>query len=112
MAPRRILVAKLATLGDLLVATPALRALRLTLSSAVALDDNDAVDRVIPFDKFSFDRVGEAPRALPGALGLARALRRQRFDALVLLHHLTTRWGTAKYAALALRSGAPLRLGL
>jgi heptosyltransferase-2 len=123
MSARRILVAKLATLGDMLLATPALRALRLahpgaeiavlaTPSSAVVLDGNDAADRVIRFDKFAFDRLANAPRALPGALALARQLRGERFDSLILLHHLTTRWGTAKYAALTLASGARMRIGL
>ena len=120
---RRILVVKLADLGDLLTATPALRALRLsfptariealvTPGSATLLRGSDAVDRVVPFDKFAFDRPPDALAALPRALELGRDLRSARYDALVLLHHLTTAYGTAKYAALALASGAPVRAGL
>ncbi len=123
MRSRRLLVVKLATLGDVLLATPALRALRhsepsahvtvlSTAASAIALEGNDAVDAVLHFDKFAFDRPSAAPRALPEALALARRLRQERFDALLLFHHLTTAWGTAKYAALALASGIPLRAGL
>lgn len=120
---RRILVVKLADLGDLLIATPALRALRLsypdaridalvTPGSAPLLDGSDLVNRVIPFDKFDFDRPRQALRALPRAARLAQRLRAERYDSVVILHHLTTAFGTAKYAALAIASGAPLRAGL
>ena len=125
----RILVVKLADLGDLLTATPALRALRLryprakitalvTPHTACLLDGNDAVDRVIPFPKARYDRLrdlvrpGEAIAAGAGALALGRRLREGQYDALVLLHHLVTPWGTAKYRALALATGAPLSSGL
>ncbi len=122
-AAPRILVVKLASLGDLLTATPALRAIRTTFprahvaalatpSSAPALRGLDSVDEVIPFDKFAFDRPSEAARGLPTALAFAADLRRSRWDALALLHHLTTPFGVAKYAALALASGAPVRAGL
>jgi heptosyltransferase-2 len=119
----RLLVIKLADLGDLLSITPALRAIRnglpdahvsalVTPSSAPLLADSDLVDEIIPFDKFAFDRKLDAYKGLPDALDLARDLRRRRFDTLVLFHHLATRWGRAKYAALALASGASERLGL
>jgi heptosyltransferase-2 len=122
-APARILVVKLATLGDVLTMTPALRALRTsfprehiavltTPGGALALRGLDSLDEVITFDKFAFDRPTEAWRSLPSALRLARDLRAARWDTLVLLHHLTTPFGIAKYAALSLGSGAPRRVGL
>lgn len=122
-APRRILVVKLASLGDLLTATPALRALRATFpdshigvlttpASAPALRGLDTVDQVLTFDKFAFDRPSDAARSLPHALTLAGELRAAKWDTLVLLHHLTTPFGIAKYAALSLGSGAPQRIGL
>src|ERR1700680_4517440 len=97
----RILVVRLASLGDLLITTPALRALRssfpaahigvlTTPSSAPALRGLDSVDEVMLFDKFAFDRPSDALRGLPAALGLAADLRRGGWDTLVLLHHLTT----------------------
>src|SRR5919202_4841416 len=121
--PHRVLVVKLASLGDLLTITPALRALRTGLpsahigvlttpGSAPALRGLDTFDEVILFDKFAFDRPADAIHGLPGALGLARALRRGGWDTVVLLHHLTTRFGIAKYAALTLGSGATRRVGL
>jgi heptosyltransferase-2 len=122
-APRRILVVKLASLGDLLTATPALRALRTTFpavhigvlttpASAPALRGLDSHDEVITFDKFAFDRPTDALHSLPDALRLARRLRASDWDTLVLLHHLTTAFGIAKYAALSLGSGAARRVGL
>src|SRR5579859_624397 len=119
----RILVVRLASLGDLLITTPALRALRTTFptahigvlttpSSAPALRGLDSYDEVITFDKFAFDRPADALVRLSGALGLARDLRAGDWDTLVLLHHLTTPFGIAKYAALSLGSGARRRVGL
>src|ERR1051325_3204997 len=105
-APQRILVVKLATLGDLLTSTPALRALRTgfpaahigvltTPASAGALRGLDSFDEVITFDKFAFDRPADALRGLPASLALAARLRGGRWDTLVLLHHLTTPFGIA-----------------
>jgi heptosyltransferase-2 len=122
-ALRRILVVKLASLGDLLTTTPALRALRTafpeahigvltTPGSAPALRGLDSHDEVITFDKFAFDRPADALHSMPTALNLARELRAGGWDTLVLLHHLTTAFGIAKYAALSLGSGAPRRVGL
>ena len=121
--PQRLLVVKLASLGDLLTITPTLRALRSTFpqahigvlttpSSASTLRGLDSFDEIIPFDKFAFDRPSEAALGLPRAIALAARLRRGNWDTLLLLHHLTTVFGIAKYAALALGSGAGRRVGL
>ena len=81
-----MLVVKLASLGDLLTITPALRALRTSFPSA---------------------HIGVL--TTPAS---ARDLRADHWDTLVLLHHLTTPFGIAKYAALSLGSGASRRVGL
>jgi heptosyltransferase-2 len=122
-SPARILVVKLATLGDLLTITPALRALRTSFPAAhigvlttpggiAALRGLDSFDQVISFDKFAFDRPSDALRRVPRALDLAGRLRGGHWDTLVLLHHLTTPYGIAKYAALSMGSGARTRVGL
>jgi ADP-heptose:LPS heptosyltransferase len=119
----RILVVKLASLGDLLTITPALRALRATFeqahigvlttpNSAPALRGLDSFDELLTFDKFEFDRLSDAGHRLPSAFKLASTLRQGRWQTLVLLHHLTTPFGIAKYGALSLASGAPERVGL
>jgi heptosyltransferase-2 len=125
----RVLVVKLADLGDTLTATPALRALRLrypgaaitalvTPHTAPLLAGNDAVDRVIRFPKAWFDsprswlRPAAGARALAAASRLGWRLRQGDYDAVVLLHHLVTRWGIAKYRALLQATGAPLWVGL
>jgi ADP-heptose:LPS heptosyltransferase len=123
LAPRRMLVVRLATLGDLLTATPALRALRTsfpqayigvltTPGSAGALRGLDSVDEVLRFEKHAFDRPIDTLGRLGTATALARQLRAGDWDTLVLLHHLTTPFGVAKYAALCLASGARVRVGL
>jgi len=123
--PRRILVVKLADIGDVLTSTPALRALRetypgaeidilVTPNSAAALLGSTLIDRIVHFDKFQFDRPIDAfrPAALTASLRLAWQLRRARYDIVLVLHHLTLRFGRLKYAALALATGASIRVGL
>ncbi|HEX6293211.1 MAG TPA: glycosyltransferase family 9 protein [Herpetosiphonaceae bacterium] len=122
--PNRILLVTLADLGDALLIIPALHALRqafpaarisvLTTPLGAAILRGQPHDALIVFEKQRFN----TPRALlrPANLGYAvrlwRRLRGGRFDACVLLHHLTTWFGTLKYAALAAASGAPRRYGL
>lgn len=123
--PTRILVVKLAGIGDLLTAFPAMEALRLrfpraelsalvTPASSTLLDGSGLVDRLIVLDKYLFDE----PRGLlrPGALSdlaaFAGRLRSHRFDAALLFHHPQSWTGVAKYASLMLASGAPVRAGL
>ncbi len=119
----RILVVKLADLGDALTITPALRALRLrfptaridalvTRVGAEALAGLDSLDGTICFEKSQFDRLRPTLGAVREALGLGLRLRRQRYDRVFLFHHLFTAAGRAKYAALLAATGAPWRAGV
>lgn len=121
----RILVVKLAGIGDLLTAYPALQALRrrfphaeisalVTPQTELLMRRSGLVDRVIVLDKYLYDYAGGflRPSALVALAGLARRLRRHSFDAVILLHHLLTWPGVAKYALLMAATGAPLRVGL
>ncbi len=121
----KILVVKLSDIGDVLTVTPALRALRQSLRdaqitilvpphSAEVVLGSPLVDEVLTFDKLRFDAPLDALGwgALVSGIRLFGKLRRERFDAALLMHHLTTRWGALKHAVLTLATGAKRRLGL
>ena len=121
-----ILVVKLATIGDLLLATPALRALRetypraridllVTPASAGLLDGWEAIDRVIVLDKYLFDypqQLLRHPANLKRLQPLWRELRGGHYDAVILMHHLTLFFGRLKHQLLMRATGARWRVGL
>src|SRR4051812_39854642 len=122
---KRILAVKLADLGDLLTVTPALQALRsahpsaridllVPPSSASLLEGAGYIDRILTFDKFPFDRKRGllSIQRLAATTRFMLSLRLARYDAMILFHHFATRWGTFKFAAVALASGAKVRAGL
>lgn len=122
----RVLVVKTAGIGDLLLAVPALRALRLaypaatldvltTPGAAPLLRDSPLVTRLLTVDKVAFDYprdVLRAPWRAAGLLALAARLRARHYDAVLLMHHLTLPFGRAKYRALLRATGSPVRIGL
>jgi heptosyltransferase-2 len=122
---KRILAVKLADMGDLLTITPALQALRaahpqasihllVPPQAALLLEGAPYVDRILTFDKFPFDTLMglfNLPH-LVRTVGFLQRLRRGRYDAVLLFHHLTLRWGTIKFAVLCLITGARIRAGL
>ena len=117
---------KLATIGDLLLATPALRALRetypharldllVTPASAGLLDDWEVIDRVIVLDKYLFDypqQLLKNPRNLLRLKPLWHNLRDGDYDAVLLFHHLTLFYGRLKHQILMRATGAKWRIGL
>lgn len=121
-----ILVVKLAGIGDLLLATPALRALResypqatldllVTPESAGLLNDWEVIDHVIVLDKYLFDypqQIVKRPQNLLRLQPLWHALRSGHYDAVLLMHHLTLPFGRLKYQILARATGARWRAGL
>src|SRR5690242_10737859 len=102
-----ILVVKLAGIGDLLLATPALRALResypqaridllVTPDSAGLLNGWNVIDHIIVLDKYLFDYPQQMiihPEKLLRLAFLWNTLREGRYDAVLLLHHLTLPFG-------------------
>lgn len=122
----RILVVKLAGLGDLLLATPMLRALRrrypdarldllTTQEAATLLDDSPLLDHLYILDKYAFDKpaaLARRPAALAGLAPLALGLRATRYDVAIVGHHLTLPAGRLKYRALLAAIRPALSVGL
>src|SRR5256714_1684132 len=121
-----ILVIKMAGIGDLLLATPALRALRetypqaridllVTPASAGILNGWEVLDHIVVLDKYLFDypqQIVINPRNLLRLAPLWHALRDTHYDAVLLLHHLTLPFGRLKHQLLLRATGAKWRVGL
>ncbi len=121
-----ILVVKLAGIGDLLLATPALRALRetypqaridllVTPDSAGLLNNWEVIDNIIVLDKYLFDSPQHMvlhPAKLVRLATLWNTLRDGHYDAVLLFHHLTLAFGRLKHQALMRATGAKWRVGL
>jgi heptosyltransferase-2 len=125
-ANARMLVVKMAGIGDLLLATPALRALRetypqaqidllLTPASAGILDGWQVINRSIVLDKYLFDypqQILKNPRNLRQLAPLWHDLHGSHYDAVLLMHHLTLPFGRLKHQLLVRATGAKWRAGL
>ena len=120
MAGGRILAVQLADVGDLVLTTPALSALREArpqakldlLASAQALPVIPAglVDETLPFQRGKLS----ASRALFTAanLRLLQRIARTRYDTVIIFHHFTLRGGSLKFRLIAAASGARQVIGL
>lgn len=119
----KVLAAKVADLGDVLLTTPALSALHQAACEVDLLIAPHCVDVVAgaPFVRrvIAADRdVHLNPLAWrdPGRLArdvhALRRLRSEGYDALCLFHHLTTWRGVARWALLSALLGIPVRAGL
>jgi len=124
-AMHRVLIVKLADIGDAIGTLPALRALRDLLPDAqidalvapgarAVLEREPSVSEILTFAKEAYDapRGIANPRAIQDLTRFGRELRERQYDAVIFFHHLTTAWGAVKYRALALATGAPIRAGL
>lgn len=120
----RLLLVKLADMGDAVLLTAAVDAaarslpeydldLLVGLAGAPVFRHDPRVRKVWSFDRSLIEgRRAFTPRSLLAWSRLLWRLRRERYDALILAHHMTTAFGTLKLASLALASGAPVRVGL
>ncbi len=120
MTAERILLAQLADIGDLILATPAMAALRAAkpdaiidlLASRQAIDiiPPGLLDSVITIDKGQRN----ATRALlsPANIVKLRQLFREPYDTLIFFHHFTLRAGLHKFRLIAKLSRARRVIGL
>lgn len=121
----RILVVKLADIGDAVLSLPAIQAIRAnrpdaridvltTDAGANVFQLSPAVDQIMTLAKQQFDHI-RGLVSFTGALDLIRLTRRLRagrYDAVIVLHHLTTAFGTRKFQALSRVAAAPVIAGL
>jgi heptosyltransferase II len=114
LTPQKILVINTKYLGDLIVSTPALRALRRSYPSASisllvrsiyagVLKGNPNVDEIIGFD-FSIKKWGGLKR-LKAEYGFVKQLRRRNFDTVISLQ------AGDRYTQWAFLCGAKRRIG-
>lgn len=117
----RYLIVQLADIGDLILSTPALAALReahpdahitllTTAHAAPVISGTKLVDEIITFDRqqFNSSKAFFQPANLHRILGL----RAGHYDAVMFFHHFTLKLGTLKFALIALACGAKRRIGL
>lgn len=99
----RILLVQLADIGDLVLATPAIAALReakphahltlLTSAHAAQVLDRDLVDEIITVEKRSLNQT--LALIHPQTIRTVRNL--DAHDSMIIFHHFTTRLGTLKF---------------
>jgi len=115
--PRHILIMKPSSLGDIVMALPALSALRRSFADvkiswlvrpefAGLLDGHPHLDEVIVFDRRFLGRAWYDLSALRSLFGLVRRLRRKRFDMVLDLQ------GLFRTAVLGWLTGCPQRFGM
>ncbi len=114
----RILLVQLADIGDLILTTPAMAALReahpnahiglLTLSHTISIIEGiGLVDEIIALDRNGFN----SSYAFFSPANLKR-LRHLNYDTVVYFHHFTLKAGTLKFALIGWLCGAKQRIGL
>jgi N-acetylglucosaminyldiphosphoundecaprenol N-acetyl-beta-D-mannosaminyltransferase len=117
----RILIVQPGDLGDLILSTPAISALReaypnafiglLAVSNAApVIPNNGLVDVVITLDR----KIAGSTVAFfkPDNLKRIFSLRQYRFDTVLYFRQFTLKAGTAKFALIALATGAKRQIGL
>lgn len=96
-------------MGDMMLATPALRAIRATYPRATIGIVTSTLNRGVLANSPFVDRVFTYDKRRPGShLAMLRALRRERFDLAIVLHTVSFSFTTLMLGVL---SGARIRIG-
>jgi lipopolysaccharide heptosyltransferase I len=114
---KNILITKPSSLGDIVLALPALRALRLSFPEskiswlirpefAQLIENHPHLDEIITFDRKLLGKAWFHPGAFGALVSLIRKLRRSRFDVVFDFQ------GLFRTASLAWLSGCKLRFGM
>jgi len=114
--PRKVLIIKPSSLGDVVTALPVLRGLARTFPDAEVawlvvpgcagiLAGQTGLDEIILFDRQRFGRMAYSPSASWAFAALCRDLRRRRFDWVIDLQ------GLFRSGFVARATGAPVRAG-
>jgi len=114
---KNILIIKPSSLGDIVLALPALTALRKSFPDAkiswlirpeftALLENHPHLDEIIPFDRRFLGKAWFNPGALASLISLIRRLRRAKFDAVIDFQ------GLFRTASLARLSGCKKRYGM
>lgn len=118
--PQRLLLVQLADIGDLILTTPAIAALRaahpaahltlLTSGHAAQVIEKSLVDELITFDRRGFNNTLAFFR--PANLRRIWQLRAAAYDTVIFFHHYTFKLGTLKFALIAKATNAARIIGL
>jgi len=120
MATQTFLLVQLADIGDLVLTTPAISALReafpdatidlFASSHALPIVPPDLVDEMIPFEK----GVSSGTRAFLQTINFRRTLNlgRRNYDTVIFFHHFTLKAGVPKFRVIAQASRAKRIVGL
>lgn len=111
---KKILVIKLAGIGDLILASPALRALRKRFPGArITLLTTPRAGELAEGSSYINELfcLNPASKNLRGVIGSIRSLRRERFDIAINLYNLFTLGGALKAAFLMYSIGVRCRVG-
>lgn len=117
MSAKRILAVQIADLGDLVLTTPALTALRESLPDAhITLLTTPHAARLVEggglVDEIITLRRDAGLKQLGTLAGLFKRLRDGKYDTTIFFHHFTTRAGALKFKAIAKASASKKQIGL
>lgn len=118
----RILLVEMADIGDLIVTTPAIAALRearpeahltlLTTAHSAPVIEQGLVDEILTLKRKSGQFNQSMGLLNPTNWGILRQIQQNHYDVVVYFHHFTLRLGTFKFWLIKQLSGAKQAIGI